>query len=189
MNKKEKNPDFELLRKQQDIIDVFMTDLHGVIDKAREAMKKGRKKAEQLQSDLAALAKPELRHFDYGHHPECKTGSDWVKIKDKFYWLGDGEYFSESGHDDAWFAKGYVGNWLADLALLAEPLKEFEVDNKDHDRTITVTLIGSNRIQFWTKETATGREMLATLKVPAYAEFCRKANQVLATAKLKAAKT
>ena len=153
------------------------------IEKAEALLVKER---EQLQSELSALAKPELRHGDYGFD---FNGSRCMVIVDNKHQLCDvgirlhppSEYGSSLYH-----VKTKLGNIFDDLAALAEPLESFEVVARSvmsgfvakiiiDEGEIVIDMGGSHDTWIFNIDKAT--------------EIHRKLGRLIATAKRKAAKT
>ena len=80
---------------------------------------------DKAEKELAELEKPELRHGDYGLHG--KGGDNWIKIQNKLHYIGNDNYFGDCGIAESAYAPNKVGNLIADLKSLSEPLAEFEL--------------------------------------------------------------
>jgi hypothetical protein len=133
---------------------------------------------EGLQEQLLALAKPELRHGDYGFDGgDAKaiaiTDSTGRLIMSKTGGLVDCQSVDIQRTR---LKDNVLGNIFDDLAALAEPLEEFKV----HGLSVKIDIHGAIQIRGGAISACFTKEQ---------DEYRQKLNQVFATAKRKAAKT
>ncbi len=163
-------------------------------------------KKAKLQSELSALAKPELDYSKtiiatgqgevYVLVAHCNAGSytvqgyDWLR-------LSDGKFNSSHCWSTPQEAIACYNNArnidFKDifLAAMSEPLEEFTIDDKLSNVTtmrVETTKDGGTDIKISMKQVVDGTENQCWFyaSLDEYAEFCKQANQVLATAKRKA---
>ncbi len=147
------------------------------IEQTEKAAKAIADEAEQLQSQLAALAEPELRRRgDYGIVPKCTHGKNRPVIIDRWRssWIdlaseNDSIVLLDTDKVDAVI----LGNLVDDLAALAKPLEEFEVQGI----RCKIKGVGSIDMNGYTITPLDKQE-----------EFHRNLGRLIATAKKRAAK-